>query len=91
MRNNLQPLYYAIIEHFKGDVEDCAQGVVETLSRDYAGYKLLNEEDVAEALATAKENGILEEVGYGVDAEGELVIRYRMSDFGKAMVGKYLH
>ena len=90
MRNNLQPLYYAIIEHFKGAVEDCAQGVVETLSRDYAGYKLLNEKDVAEALATAKENGILEEAGYGVDAEGELVINYHMSDFGKEMVTRYL-
>ena len=91
MRNNLQPLYYAIIEHFKGDVEDCAQGVVDALSEDYAGYRLLNAKDVSEALATAKENGILEEAGCGVDAEGELVISYRMSDFGKEMVVKYLH
>ena len=90
MRNNLQPLYYAIIEHFKGDVEDCAQGVVETLSRDYTGYKLLNEKDVAEALATAKENGILVESSYTLDKKDQLVTAYRMSDFGNELVKKYL-
>lgn len=91
MRNEIPPLYYAIIMHFEGGAEDDARGVVKALSKDYASYKLLNVKDVSEALATAKENGILEEAGYGVDAEGELVISYRMSDFGKEMVGKYLH
>lgn len=91
MRNNLPPLYYAIVTHFEGGAVGDARGVADALSEDYAGYKLLNIKDVSEALATAKENGILEEAGYGVDAEGELVISYRMSDFGKEMVGKYLH
>ena len=91
MRNELPPLYYAIVMHFEEGAVDDARGVVDALSKDYAGYKLLNMKDVSEALATAKENGILEEAGYSVDESGGLVTSYRMSDFGKEMAGKYLH
>ena len=90
MRGSLPPLYYAIVEHFGGGAEDDARGVVEALSVDYAGCKLLNEKDVSEALATAKENGILEESGYDVDEGGDLVVSYRMSEFGAKMVQRYL-
>lgn len=91
MSNSLPPLYYAIVMHFEDGTVDDSRGVVDALSKDYAGYKLLNERDVAEALATAKENGILEEAGYDVDPDGELVTSYRMSEFGKGMVDKYLN
>ena len=91
MSNSLPPLYYAIIMHFEEGAVDDARGVVDSLSKDYSGYKLLNERAVAEALATAKENSILEEAGYGIDLDGELVTSYRMSGFGKKMVDKYLH
>ena len=91
MHKNLPPLYYAIIMHFEDGAVDDARGVVDALSKDYSGYKLLNERAVAEALATAKENSILEEAGYGIDLDGELVTSYRMSGFGKEMAGKYLH
>ncbi len=91
MSNSLPPLYYAIITHFVDGAVDDAQGVVDALSKDYSGYKLLNERAVAEALATAKENGILEEASYDIDLGGGLVISYRMSEFGEKMVDKYLH
>ena len=61
MKNNLPPLYYAIIGQFKDDAEHCAADIVAALESDYAGYKLLTNKDVEEALATAKENGILDE------------------------------
>lgn len=61
MSNDSLPLYYAIIKHFENETEDCAQGVVTALEPEYSGYKLLTLNDVAEALATAKENGILKE------------------------------
>lgn len=91
MGDSLPPLHYAIVMHFEDGTEDDASGVVRALSGSYSGYRLLNEHDVAEALATTKENGILEEAGYGVDAKGELVVSYRMSEFGKKMVKRYLH
>lgn len=84
------PLYYAIIKHFENGTEDCAQGVVTALEPEYSGYKLLTLNDVAEALATAKENGILEETAYTIDSNKQLVSSYRMTAFGKSMVDKYL-
>lgn len=90
MGNNLVPLYYAIVKHFMDGRQDCAVGVVDALAPDYGNYKMLTMKDVEEALATANENGVLEECGYDLDSNGGLVVYYRMTDFGKDMVGRYI-
>lgn len=87
----LPPLYYAIILHFIDGKTDSAQGVVQALVSDYGRYKLLNIKDVEEALATAKENGLLIETGYRVDENGELLIDYQITEFGREMVLRYLN
>lgn len=86
----LPPLYYAILLHFLDGETDCAQGVVEALSPDYGGYRLLTLKDVEEALATAKENGLLEERDYEITDSRELKISYKISEFGKDMIRRYL-
>ena len=91
MSNELLPLHYAIIKHFENGVTACAQDVVAALEPAYSGYKLLSLHDVEETLATAKENGILEETDCTESNDGNLVFYYRLSDFGKEMVGKYLN
>lgn len=90
MSNELLPLHYAIIKHFEEGVTDCAEGVISALGSDYSDYKLLSLRDVEETLATAKENGILEEADCSVKDDGNLTFYYRLTDFGKDMVGKYL-
>ena len=90
MKNNLPPLYYAIIEQFKDGNEYCAADIMAALEKDYASYKLFNIKDVEESLATAKENGILEEVRADFNTDKELCIFYQMTDFGKDMVEQYL-
>lgn len=90
MSNELLPLHYTIIKHFENGVTACAQDVVAALKPAYSGYKLLSLHDVEETLATAKKNGILEEADCTVSDDGNLVFYYRLSDFGKNMVGKYL-
>lgn len=90
MSNELLPLHYAIIKHFENGVTACAQDVVAALKPAYSSYKLLSLHDVEETLATAKENEILEEADWTVKDNGNLVFYYRLSDFGKEMVGKYL-
>lgn len=87
----LPPLYYAIILHFIDGKTDSAQGVVQALVSDYGRYKLLNIKDVEEALATAKENGLLMETSYRVDENGELLIDYQITEFGRDMVLRYLN
>ncbi len=90
MSNELLPLHYAIIKHFENGVTACAQDVVAALKPAYSSYKLLSLHDVEETLATAKENGILEETDCTVKDDGNLMFYYRLTDFGKDMVGKYL-
>ena len=90
MGNSLIPLHYAIVKHFMDGCQDCASGVVSALKADYGSYKMLTLKDVEEALATAKENGVLEECGYDLDSNGGLVVYYRMTDFGKDMVGRFI-
>ncbi len=90
MSNELLPLHYAIIKHFENGVAACAQDVVAALKPAYSSYKLLSLHDVEETLATAKENGILEETDCTVKDDGNLAFYYRLTDFGKDMVGKYL-
>lgn len=87
----LPPLYYAIVLHFLDGKTDSAQDVVQALVSDYGHYKLLNIKDVEEALATAKENGLLMETDYRVDENGELLINYQITEFGRDMIRRYLN
>lgn len=86
MSNPSLPLYFAIIKYFENGTVDCAQRVATALEPEYFGYKLLTLNDEAEALATAKENGILEETAYAIDSNMQLVTSYKLTEFGKDMV-----
>ncbi|WP_350455432.1 hypothetical protein [Slackia heliotrinireducens] len=90
MSNELMPLYYAIVKHFVGGSQDCAQGVVAALKPQYGDYKLLTLKDVEEALATAKENGLLDESNCDLDDNGGLRIWYQVTEFGEDMIDRYI-
>ena len=90
VQGELMPLYYAIVKHFVDGESHSAQDVITALKPLYGGYKLLTEKDVDEALATAKENGLLDETACDLDEKGNLRIFYRMTDFGQDMVRRYI-
>ena len=90
MSNKLEPLYYAIIGHFTNGSESCAADVVDALTPKYASYKLLTLHDVDDALAVAKENGILDETRCDLDDAGNRRIFYRITDFGTDRISRYL-
>lgn len=83
------PLYYAIMQHFADGKPDCAEGVMQDLRTDYSSYKLFTRKDIEEALTTEKENGLLNECDWKLDAEGELQTFYAANDFGKDMIRRY--
>lgn len=89
MRNEL-PLYYAIMKHFAGGKPDCTEGVMHNLAASYSSYKLFTRKDIDEALATAKENGLLDECDWEIDANGELQTFYIANDFGRGMIQRYI-
>lgn len=90
MRNKLMPLYYAIVKQFMDGNEYDASEIVALLEPSYSGYRLLTRKGVEEALATAKENGLLDESRYDVDEAGELRVFYRVNDFGREMIHRYI-
>ena len=88
--NGLIPLYYAIVKCFMDGEQHCADDIVAFLEPNYHGYKLLNHKDVEEALATAKENGILDESDFRIDEKGSLQVFFRVTDFGRDMIERYI-
>lgn len=88
--HNKMPLHYAILKLFADGEARCAQDIIDTLKPDYGSYKLLTREDVDETLATAKENGILDEVDCGFDADGPLKSYFKINEFGSDMIRRYL-
>ena len=90
MGNELMPLYYAIVKQFMDGHAYCAEEVVAALEPNYGSYKLLTRKDVEEALATAKENGLLDEVNYDLDDAGDLRVFFQVNDFGRDMIDRYI-
>lgn len=90
MSNDLMPLYYAIVKQFMDGQEYCADDVIEALKPNYGSYKLLTRKDVGEALDTAKENGLLDESRCDLDDSGKLRVFFRVSDFGRDMIDRYI-
>lgn len=85
----IEPLYYAMVRLFTDGHERSVHDVVKELKPIYGDYKMLTFKYMEEALATAKENGLLDETGYAVD-ENKLIVRYLISEFGSKMVDRYL-
>ena len=90
MANELMPLYYAIMKLFMDGEEHSPQDVINALEPNYGGYKLLTPKDVTEALATAKENGLIDESSFDLDENGDLLVRYQVNDFGRDMIDRYI-
>ena len=89
MSNEL-PLYYAIMKHFENGKPDCTEGVMHDLAASYSSYKLFTRKDIDEALATAKENGLLDECDWEIDDNGELQTFYIANDFGRDMIQRHI-
>ena len=89
MSKGTEPLSYAIIRLFEDGKARCAADVVRELKPAYGEHKLLTEQGVDEVLATAKENGLLEEVAAEMAGE-RLRILFSLSQYGYKMVERYL-
>lgn len=89
MSNEL-PLYYAILKHFANGKPDCTEGVMHDLAASYSAYKLFTRKDIDEALATAKENGLLDECDWEIGNDDQLRTFYVANDFGKDMIVRYI-
>lgn len=82
-------LNYAILKYFtkvdKASVED----VMNALESEFKNHKAFKKHLLIEALMTAKENGLIDEVGYEL-INDELVVYYSASQEQKDTINKYI-
>ena len=85
-----QPLNYAILLYFTKHEEGDADSVIEELKPEYERYRAFSRPGVIEALMTAKENGILEEVRAELGDGDTLRLWYRLTDYGKDLIQRFM-
>lgn len=84
------PLNYAILLYFTKHEEGDADSVIEELKPDYGHYRAFSRPGVVEAIMTAKENGILEELRAELGDGDVLRLWYRLSDYGKELIERFM-
>lgn len=87
-RNEAELLYYAIIGLFASGHELTFEDTLSKLKPVYCGRKLFAHKGIGEALAAARENGLLEEASYKTSAFGNLAVIYTITGFRKETVSK---
>jgi len=84
------PLNYAILLYFTTHAEGDADSIIEELKPEYGRYRAFKKAGVVEALMTAKENGILEEVRTELAGEGSLRVWYSLTEYGADLIKRFL-
>ncbi|MCU5753086.1 transcriptional regulator [Lactococcus lactis] len=86
----LLPARTAVLNYMNSVDEVSVIDVMEALKPLYGNEKQFTEPLFLEHLMSLECNGYLEQTGYELDSDGELVIRYRINEDGKSAVKKYI-
>jgi len=86
----MKPLNYAILKHFTGLREACANDVMEALKGEYSSFKAFNKKGIINALMTAEANGLIEETRFDLDENGELAVYYYANDESKETINSFI-
>ncbi len=86
----MKPLNFAILKYVTTVKETCADDVINALQGEYGSFKALSRDGVLEALMTAEQNGLVQEVRFDLDRKGELRIYYQAHEEGAATINNYI-
>lgn len=84
-----KPLNFAILKFFTDGKEHCRKDVQEALKAEYGTFKAFKDNQMDEALMTAKENGLIEESRLDV-VDGQLVIYYKANQESIDGINSYI-
>lgn len=82
-------LNYAILKHFTRVEKASANEIMVALEKDFATHRAFKKDSIIESLMTAKENGLIDEIGYELQGD-ELVVFYGASEEQKNTINKYI-
>ena len=86
----MRPLYYAMLKWMTTVNEACVADAIDTLKGEYGSFKMCRPKPMQEALMTAEKNGLLEESRFDLDANNDLRVYYKVTDYGKQMINDYI-
>ena len=84
------PLNYAMLKYFTCHDEACVDDVMAELAPEYASFAAFTKPRMQEALMTAHKNGLIDEISFDLDAEGELRVFYRADGAQRRTINAYL-
>lgn len=84
-----KPLNFAILKLFTDGKEYCRKDVQEALRDEYGSFKAFKDNQMDEALMTAKSNGLIEESRLDM-VNGQLVIYYKANQDGIDAINSYI-
>lgn len=86
----MRPLNYAILKYFTNVSKASLKELMEFLKEDYAKFKAFNKHSLSNALMTAEANGLIEEVDFDLDENGELLIYYKANEDSKQTINNFI-
>ena len=87
----MEALNFAIMKYMTTVEDDCVSGVIEAMkAKGYGSWKQLKPASVQETLKTAVANGLCDESRFDMDENNELRVYYKVNDYGRDMVRKFL-
>ena len=86
----MRPLYYAMLKWMTTVYEACVADAIDALKGEYGSFKMCRPKPMQAALMTAEKNGLLEESRFDLDANNDLHVYYKVTDYGKQMINDYI-
>lgn len=85
-----KPLNYAVLHFFSSGHEGSRKDVQAALKDEYSNYRAFKDKQMDDCLQTACSNGLIEETGYDLDENGELVVSYKACDDAVDTIKSYV-
>ena len=75
-----------LFDHDDGDVNE----IMKSLKSSYGDEKQFTKARFVDHVMSLEANGLVNEVGYGLDERGDLSVRYKINDEGIHAIKKYV-
>lgn len=85
-----RPLNYAILHYFTTVEKASVNDIMEALKEEYSDFKAFTKPAIINAVMTAEQNGLVEQVNIDLDKNEELEIFYHMNDEAKETIYNFI-
>lgn len=87
----LLPVRTAVLKFIYDNKEGDVNEIMNALKSMYGNEKQFTKARFIDHVMSLEANGLINEIGYGLDDKGELVVRYKINEDGINTINKYVH